>query len=547
MITYPSRRVRTLRLKAPSDDLVRRGAILFEDALHSASIPEAEAGCYLIVRRLDIGAIRGDQSSASIALRIENALLRLRASAVHAAAADAESRPAVYFRSALEACILLARRIARQEGVSEWFWPPAVKAWQREMPRHQALRVLLGEALRTELGVVAGAAMLRDLSDAGAADRLLESLDWQDGVALLRLAGWSAPGLPAVFVDESLPDSRRNALAPWLPLIARWVGQWGVEDARSLWLAATVLLAENPECRIDPRLPWRAMQLINQARRTQVSETTPPANSGASARSNVNPARESSLTQAIKAESREQASEPESIPGPDKIDEGVGVHSIAAPASLASPDQAAPSVDETESRPSSAARDDVVVRAVDASTKTSPWSDYPLPTAFGGLLFLLPVMARLGMPEWLEAHPEMIEIQFPHRLLRYVACVIGAPGDDPILAALSAEGPKPELRKHSLWRQASLESLDDPDALCRAWIRSMRRWCRRHAELNLRTIVCRPGRVLATRTHVDILFDLNQSALGIRRAGLDLNPGWLPWFGRVVTFHYLPGEQMHEF
>jgi len=26
----------------------------------------------------------------------------------------------------------------------------------------------------------------------------------------------------------------------------------------------------------------------------------------------------------------------------------------------------------------------------------------------------------------------------------------------------------------------------------------------------------------------------------VRRLGLDLDPGWLPWFGRVVRFHYLP-------
>jgi hypothetical protein len=27
-------------------------------------------------------------------------------------------------------------------------------------------------------------------------------------------------------------------------------------------------------------------------------------------------------------------------------------------------------------------------------------------------------------------------------------------------------------------------------------------------------------------------------SLAVRRAGLDLDPGWVPWFGRVVGFHY---------
>jgi hypothetical protein len=29
--------------------------------------------------------------------------------------------------------------------------------------------------------------------------------------------------------------------------------------------------------------------------------------------------------------------------------------------------------------------------------------------------------------------------------------------------------------------------------------------------------------------------------LEIRLAGLDLDPGWVPWLGRVVSFHYLDG------
>jgi hypothetical protein len=28
----------------------------------------------------------------------------------------------------------------------------------------------------------------------------------------------------------------------------------------------------------------------------------------------------------------------------------------------------------------------------------------------------------------------------------------------------------------------------------------------------------------------------------IRRAGLDIDPGWVPWLGRVVSFHYRETE-----
>jgi hypothetical protein len=47
-----------------------------------------------------------------------------------------------------------------------------------------------------------------------------------------------------------------------------------------------------------------------------------------------------------------------------------------------------------------------------------------------------------------------------------------------------------------------------------------------------------PGQVYVTRSHVDLVMGLEAISLPVRRAGLDANPGWLPTFGRVVTFHF---------
>lgn len=51
----------------------------------------------------------------------------------------------------------------------------------------------------------------------------------------------------------------------------------------------------------------------------------------------------------------------------------------------------------------------------------------------------------------------------------------------------------------------------------------------------------RRARVLATRSHVDVHLRLSDANLDIRRTGLDLDPGWLPWLGRVIRFHYDSG------
>jgi hypothetical protein len=47
------------------------------------------------------------------------------------------------------------------------------------------------------------------------------------------------------------------------------------------------------------------------------------------------------------------------------------------------------------------------------------------------------------------------------------------------------------------------------------------------------------AQVQYTPSHVDLYASLASVRLPLRLAGLDLNPGWLPWLGRVVTFHYV--------
>jgi len=52
-----------------------------------------------------------------------------------------------------------------------------------------------------------------------------------------------------------------------------------------------------------------------------------------------------------------------------------------------------------------------------------------------------------------------------------------------------------------------------------------------------------PGGLALSRTHLDVVFGLDQVDLRFRRLGLDLDPGWMPGLGRVVSFHFVAGEQ----
>lgn len=74
----------------------------------------------------------------------------------------------------------------------------------------------------------------------------------------------------------------------------------------------------------------------------------------------------------------------------------------------------------------------------------------------------------------------------------------------------------------------------------------LRRWL-------VRALACRPaeldarlaellaveGRLLVSRTHVDLFLPMDRIDLAARRAGLDRDPGWVPDLGRIVSFHFV--------
>jgi hypothetical protein len=183
-------------------------------------------------------------------------------------------------------------------------------------------------------------------------------------------------------------------------------------------------------------------------------------------------------------------------------------------------------------------REDIVRRHSDAST-VSPLiaaaikagggtTDVTSATLAGqrthaaGLPFLVNALARMGIAELLERQPDLDGCALPARVLLAVADRVVVPDDDPMRAALSP----------------TLDEKAPPPRTIDAWVLAAGRWCRRHARLRLRDVVCRPGRLLATDTHLDVVLDPRAADIRVRRAGLDLDPGWVPWLGRVVTFHY---------
>ena len=146
--------------------------------------------------------------------------------------------------------------------------------------------------------------------------------------------------------------------------------------------------------------------------------------------------------------------------------------------------------------------------------------DLALPTAAGGCLFLLPVLARLGFAIWaVEADPANADA-LAVRVLQHALRRLRLPDGDPVWAVCAA-APDAAL-----------------DAAALRWLHTVRHALRRRFGIGLASLVLRPGRLALTRSHAEMHFALAATDLRVRRHGLDVDPGWLPWFGRVVAFHF---------
>jgi hypothetical protein len=176
-----------------------------------------------------------------------------------------------------------------------------------------------------------------------------------------------------------------------------------------------------------------------------------------------------------------------------------------------------------------------------------------------GLYFLLNVLCRLQIPAALEACPALTEAGFVAHLLKRVAARAGVAQGDPILLCLrpgeTAFSLSPEVL--AILRSGTSSKIWPPNFppphrtdfenvhFLAIWALAVRRWCWRTGRITVREIVNRQGRVWLTRTDLDVTLPLSAIDIRIRRIGLDIDPGWLPWFGefgRVVRFHYRDRE-----
>jgi hypothetical protein len=317
----------------------------------------------------------------------------------------------------------------------------------------------------------------------------------------------------------------------------------GWRQPPTVWLASIVVIAAVPSLAHSPDLLHRVRTTL------RLLEPAAPANQRA-------PRKEDRPEDINAADSASTAAEP--------TDLSFNALSPRASETVTSkrkfelPLPAAPQGESSNWRPGAPEAQPLQPSELSPSSQTGPGHLPGEATEFAGLYFLLHVLRRLSIAAALDACPALAEAQLPVHVLLQLAAGSGVPIFDPILAPVGMIHSPFSLDAQTL---AALPSAGLPNnltpaalpaegsAVLRLWAHAVRRWCWVNARISVGAIIRRKGHVWATRAELDVILPMNGADVRIRRAGLDLDPLWLPWFGdygRVFRFHYVHGTSLGE-
>jgi hypothetical protein len=528
-----TRIVARARIKVPAQEDEAPAVRTLEDALGTAEFDDC--GRLVVVRCLVLPRFPVRASSAWVARAIEAAWRAQAAYAVNASAAEAPSARAVYFRDVTEARVILLQALSAGASVDAWFWPLAVPELAPGAPRNEAMvRVLTAMVCEPGSTERSGLSALGACMMGWSARQLRALLDALPTTPPAAFAAY-ADGVPAANLDL-------ESAGPFLPASADAVRGTAGNAVR---LVAGAL-------GVEPRLAgsgdWRCAMLANSFLRANAPLGTVPA---------------PHVVREVLRAAAQLAAASQATPRSDH--ERLPVAEAQAPEETRRPADPQPEAeplrgDSLGGRSRDSARalpDSVAASRVPASTAaplglpTRPWLEGATATRFGGLLLVLNVLNRLGIDAWLALQAPKVRASFVIVLLAEVAQRLRIPSDDPHWELLVGA---PELRaalrdRFWQWRgfgwpvwtrpEPVIDEAVQLDRSISLWIRALRGFLRRRCSIGLATLARRDAWLSVTPTHVDVVFALSATDLRVRRAGLDSDSGWLPWFGRIVALHFI--------
>jgi hypothetical protein len=512
--------------------------------LADRNLPLSDQGRVLLIRRLALGRIAARASPQAVALQIERAAGHLASTAVAFASPLAASADVVVIPGRTEALMHLARLHARGIRPAEWFWPHLAPAWHPDASRAENWVHLLEAAHTLPESPIAAAAVVNEIVTAGKAEELLHAIPAPRAHQWLHRAGFQPDPSDTSFEATRFAVRR---LSPRMAGVFRPFPNRFPLDDRSVWLGTLLAVHELPSRAGHPGLAMDLRRCLEPSFRSHTASSSVPSEAtDARGRSIHHPARNRTKPWLVDEPGAGKSQSPSEDRFPSQT--SVTRHDSSARLIAASAQPAIFPGGRNESEYPLEPGAGAAVEPGRGRPKESP-ETLGKTTTCAGLLFLVPILERLGIAPWLERHPRLLEAAFPAQLLLSLGRRGGLQDDDPLRLAIeeiAADKPLPPLTD---WPAPVRDLLAVPRPRCTlgspvaTWSTAVRRWCRRNARMGLIGLIRRRGRFQSSRTHLEICFDLSQIDLRLRRLALDADPGWVPWLGRVIRFHYLDPDE----
>lgn len=598
------RRVRKLRIRTDDRATLPRINFLLEDALRTASLPGIPANGQVFIKKLNLGSFFPSVNSRFLSKRIDDLMRHLTLVKVDRAAAEQPKASAVWFADELEPYRLLADMLAQGHRPQAWYWSIAVNGWSPQLPVSQGISQIISQVSQKEAGLTGLAYVLEPLLKGEVLLNVLHTVASKDVIIWLLTLGLKTKfdqtvsggnirqetdksgAVETHFRHRTMPGNWQNALNKALSL-------WRPNDPRSIFIASLGLAQGRHEVTSgyvaeairdalgqigavqhllldgvqDQQLDSSADHIALEKQSHPIVE---PNFDGGHLYQNHRSTKKSGGR--IKKFSKKSSGKKEEVNYSD--DQYV-------------------STDQTINKQLPSPQQSFLVGRFAGELSN-----------FAGLPFLITVLERLGYEKLLLEQPEYLSLQMAERIFWQVSALLKIPEVDPILGFLNEPSEiasttvefvapmqwrsilkpsKADVLKLSLAPVAGLPGqrlimdqkerlvlglwhsgnkaqvqpwLDSPILLrtldrARTWniakavdnfVRAIGRYLRCNTRMNLRTLIQRQAYVAITRTHLDITTHLQQLDIRVRSAGLDIDPGWVSWLGRVVQFHYIENE-----
>ena len=164
------------------------------------------------------------------------------------------------------------------------------------------------------------------------------------------------------------------------------------------------------------------------------------------------------------------------------------------------------------------------------SAPALPDSELWQTTEWAGALFWLRALQSPGLLDELMGPSQGQGVDARGHALAALAIALGVPAQDMALRAFVG-GVLPQGQPHPGMVQAARSQV----ARWAAWLDEV---APELVEPRLRTVCQRPGRLRFEPGWIELHLSLDQVDTRIRRLGLDLDPGYLPWLGCVLRIRY---------